>query len=199
LNRIFEIPCRPIVERLIRGDKGFDLSREDMTLAAAWLSKTTLVRMVGDLALALPPGSVASAREALLNLMREGRPEQFVSLRVAYYDQAVVQATRLLLPAPRPFAIPPRVKTSHNVNASPSLGYLKWEVLMSLQSDPVTIEPLARVEADGDRLLRIWPLPDGQELVSWPPPLALDADAVLAHRAAWRIGTSEIYLEKMWR
>lgn len=199
LNRTFEIPCRSIVETLIRGDKGFDLSREQMTLVSAWLSKTTLVRLVGDPAFALQPESMAWVREALVSLIREGVPEPFISVRIAYYDQAIEQPTKLLLPPPRPFAIPPRVKSPRNVNAIPSLGYLKWEFLMSLENDPATIAPLARVEADAGRLLRIWPLPEVRASVCWPPAITLNTEAVLAHRAAWRVGTSETYFEKAWR
>lgn len=199
LNRSFEIPCRSIVEALIRGAKELDLSRDEMTLIAAWLSKTTLVRIVGDPVLELPPESTASAREALVNLMRDGMPGPTISVRIAYYDQAFEHPTRLPLPPPRPFAIPPRVKGPRNINANPSLGYLKWEFLLSLENDPATIEPLARVEADADRLLRVWPRSGEQESVSWPPPVAPNTEAVMAHRAAWRVGASETYFEKAWR
>ncbi len=199
LNVKFEIPCKALVETLIRGRESVSLSLEQMTLVSAWTTKTTLVRLVADGSFQLDHETVDAARRELVELMETGRPSVFISLRIGYFSMEQERPHRLLLPPPRRFAVPHSVKNSDSFNANPSLGCLKWELLMSKTRQTASIQRLSTVQIDNDRLLRVWPLPSEEQEKLWPPREKLDLATVAMHAEAWRSESYTFYTQKTWR
>lgn len=200
MNNKFEIPCRDLVGTLIRGENSVVLTPEQMAQVSAWVTKTTLVRIVGDSKLPTYPQMATAAREALVQLIETGRPSLSTSVRIAYFSMEIEPPWQKAIPA-RAFVVPRSVKSNDNVLvAYPSLGCLKWELVMSLTDGRSSIERLLKVEMDADRLLRIWPLTQPDQSASWPPPVRLDMAAVAEHTKAWSSGADgSYYTEKTWR
>lgn len=199
MNDKFEIPCSDVVGTLIRGENSLVLSPKQMMQVSAWVTKTSLVRIVGDSKLPTYPQMVTAAREALVQLIETGRPSLSTSVRIGYYSMEIERPWQIAIPA-RAFVVPRSVKSNKIFVAHQSLGCLKWELVMSLTDDRSSIERLLKVEIDADRLLRIWPLTGPDQSASWPPPVRLDMAAVAEHKRAWSSGAEgSYYTEKTWR
>lgn len=199
LNEKFEIPARSVMEMLIRGDGSATLSTSQMTLAASWIVKTTLIRLLADSNIGVAPEDASVARDALVEMIETGRPPSYISVRIGYFSQHIESPSTLLLPPPRRFSIPLEAKVSENLTANPSLHCLKWELLLSLERDRSTIQPLLDIRADMDRLVSLWPISDDASEVTWPPKVRLTMAAIEAHTQAWCSPESHYYEEKPWR
>lgn len=199
LNDKFENPSRAIVEPLIRGASSVTLSIDERSRVAAWVMKTSLVRIVGSSdRVESDPVTYDGAHRSLTALIEFAEPPAATSVRIGYYDQRP-KFIRASDPAPRPFVIPIRAKSDDNYDSVASLGYLHWELLFSMSDDPSGIERLNKVQADDDRLLKIWPISTPAQSVSWPPGVLLDEPAVEAHKRAWRSSGRHYYTQKDWR
>jgi hypothetical protein len=182
------------VSRMIRGDSWL-IQPDDQRLIAAWVTETSLVRLVTDrfhrdnLTAQVPP-----AREELLALMETGVPSGLTSVRIGYWSMKY-EHHAFGKPTPRPFVTPAR-KTGI-ILVAPSYGSLKWEPVIPNGEQPSAIGSVLSLSADSDRLVRFWPPKEPPTPIEWPPLVILDMAQVEAHQASW--ADTWFTFERLWR
>lgn len=198
LNETFEMPYRELVAPLIRGDT-VSLDAEAQRGVAAWVTKTTLVRSVGDLRTHRASEDRERLRGPLAELMRTGTASAETSVRIGYWPRAREAKTILTLPEPRRFAIPRTLLGGNGIHLGASWGCLKSEVYISLDGDASAVADFARAGLDADRLARVWPPTEGVAEVAWPPSSPLRWADIGAHWDSWESGYHNFFEMKEWQ
>jgi hypothetical protein len=175
LNGRFEIPARPILAPLFRGEIA-TLTPSQQSLASGWIIKGELLMFFWRAHEHPEHPHAETIRRIVVEMMECGLPPNQTTVRLGRVDPREnprpAGTTDGLLPAAVPQSL------MHSVSTT---GPVFWEAAVGVE---VELGAFIAAAEDGHHLVRLWPpsvLP-----IKWPPAKTLTFGQVEAMRTAWK-------------